>query len=128
MTIPQKAAIIAGAILVFLMTFQLLLAGGLPLGRAAWGGKHRVLPKKLRWASLAAFGVLGLACWAVLSRAGLLPPGSEPVWVRVSAWFFAGYMSLNTIGNIVSKSTLERIVMTPVAALLALCFTVVAFS
>jgi hypothetical protein len=128
MTIPQKAAIAAGAILVFLMTFQLLLARGVPLGRAAWGGKHRVLPKKLRWASLAAVGVLGLACWAVLSRAGLLSPGPEPVWVRVSTWFFAGCMSLNTIGNIVSKSNLERIVMTPVAVLLALCFTVVALS
>jgi len=42
------AAIIATVILVLLMYFQVVLAVWLPLGQAAWGGEHRVLPAALR--------------------------------------------------------------------------------
>jgi hypothetical protein len=124
----EFAAVLAVGITVLLMCFQLLLAAGLPLGKAAWKGQYRVLPMKLRYASVAAVGVLGLSCWIVLARADLMSPGPAPLGIRVGMWAFAGYLSINTVGNAASTSPVERYVMTPVSALLAGCFFVVASS
>jgi hypothetical protein len=128
MSIHQYAAIVATVVLALGMCFQLLLAAGLPLGRAAWGGKHSVLPMKLRFGSLAATGILGVAAWIVLARGGLVGPGNGPMAVRVATWVFAGFLSLNTLGNLASKSTVERKVMTPATLLLVACFVIVAWS
>ncbi len=124
----ELAAIIAAIILALLICFQLMLAAGLPLGRAAWGGQYRVLPTKLRWGSLAAVVILGIATWIVLARACLVAPGDEPTAIRIIAWVFAGQQVLNTLMNIASKSSTERYVMTPTSVLLVTCFVIVALS
>lgn len=124
----QTAAIVATVVSATMIGFQLLLAAGLPLGRAAWGGQYAVLPPKLRLGSLAAAGIIGLAAWVMLARSGLAAPGGSSVTVRVAAWVFGGYFCLNTLGNLASKSKLERAVMTPVALVMAICFLLVAWS
>jgi hypothetical protein len=126
--IQQWLAIAAALVLVVLMLFQLLLAAGLPLGRAAWRGRYRVLPSRLRWASVAAVGVLGLAAWVVLARAGVVAPGPEQIAIRAATWIFSGFFFLNALGNITSESKVERYVMTPIVSFLGVCFTVVALS
>jgi hypothetical protein len=126
--IHQLLAIAAAIVLGLLVVFQLLLAAGLPLGRAAWRGKYRVLPSGLRWASLAAAGVLGLAAWVVLARAGVVTPGPEPIAIRAATWVFAGFFFLNAVGNVTSQSRIERYVMTPVVLFLGVSFIVVALS
>ena len=128
MKIQQRLAILAAIVLGLVMALQLLLAAGFPLGQAAWGGLVQVLPPNLRWASLATVGALGLAAWVVLARADLAAPGAAPVTIRVVTWVFAGFLSLNTLGNIVSSSPIERYAMTPPALLLVFCFIVVALS
>lgn len=128
MSIQQWVAIIASIALGLVMVLQLVLALGFPLGQAAWRGQYRVLPTKLRWASLATVVVLGLAAWVVLVRAGLVFPGTETVAVGVATWVFAGFWSLNTVGNLASRSPVERFAMTPVALLLVICFIIVALS
>lgn len=128
MNYSQLAALVATVVLALLMVFQCLLALGLPFGRAAWGGNHRVLPAKHRLGSAAAVPILGVAAWAVLATAGFLAPGPEVKIVRFLVWFFAGYFILNTVGNLASKSTLERNTMTPVSTLLAFCFVIVVLS
>ncbi|MBU1049140.1 hypothetical protein KKG90_03845 [Candidatus Bipolaricaulota bacterium] len=110
------------------MSFQVLLALGLPLGKAAWGGEHRVLPANLRWASLAAVFILALAIWMVLARANLMPPGADPQVVRILAWLFSGYFTLNIAMNLLSKSSFEKLIMTPTAAILVVCYVIVARS
>lgn len=127
---PIRTVAVAAAVVLLagLAVFQLLLAAGAPLGRAAWGGRHRTLPATLRRASLAAVGVLAAAAWVVLARAGTLPPGPEPLWIRAAAWVFGAYFTFNTVANAVSRSPAERVVMTPVAALLAASFVVVALA
>jgi hypothetical protein len=128
-SIQQYAAILATVVSVLMICFQLLLAAGLPLGQAAWGGKHSgVLPMKLRFGSLIAAAIIGVSAWIVLARAGLLGPESAPMAVRIATWVFAGFMCLNTLGNLASKSTVERKVMTPVTLVLAVCFVTVALS
>jgi len=44
MTTAMLASVLAALVLSFVAVFQILLAVGLPLGKAAWGGTHRVLP------------------------------------------------------------------------------------
>ncbi|MEO8287097.1 MAG: hypothetical protein ABI670_11755 [Chloroflexota bacterium] len=128
MTAQQRLAITAAIALGLVMVLQLLLAAGFPLGQAAWGGQYQVLPSTLRWASFATVWVLGLAAWVVLARAGLAAPGPEPLAMRVATWAFAGFLALNTLGNIVSSSPAERYVMAPIAFLLVVCFIAVASS
>ena len=124
----QLAAIVACGALAFLVGFQILLALGLPLGRAAWGGFHRVLPPRLRWASAAAVPILLLAGWCVLARAGLAQPGPDSRIVHIFVWFFGVYFVFNTFVNAISKSPTERWVMTPMSTTLAVCFAIVAIA
>jgi hypothetical protein len=126
--IHQWFAIAAAIVLGCLVVFQLLLAAGLPLGRAAWRGEYRVLPSRLRWASLAAAGVLGVAAWVVLARAGVVAPGPEPIAILAATWIFAGFFFLNALGNITSQSKVERYVMTFVVLFLGVSFIIVAVS
>lgn len=122
------AAVVDAVLLALGIVFQLLLAAGLPLGHAAWGGRYRVLPPKLRWGSLAGALILGIATRVLLARAGLAAPGPGSPPVRVATWIFSGFFVLNTLGNLASKSRTERYVMTPITVLLAACFLVVALS
>lgn len=128
MSTQQWVAIVASIVLGLVMVLQLLLALGFPLGQAAWRGQYRVLPTKLRWASLATVVILGLAAWVVLAKAGLVFPGTEPVAVGVATWVLAGFLLLNAVGNLASHSPAERYAMTPVALLLVVCFIIVALS
>jgi len=123
----QYAALLALTVLSLVIALQILLAGGLPLGRAAWGGQQRVLPPRMRWASLAAAILLGVAAQVVAARAGLVP-GGDAAMVRVAVWVFAGFFALNTLANVVSTSRVERFVMAPMTLLLLACFVVVALS
>jgi hypothetical protein len=126
--IHQWLAIAAAFVVGLLVVFQLLLAAGLPLGRAAWRGKYSVLPSGLRWASLAAAGVLALAAWVVLARAGVVAPGPEPIAILAGTWVFAGFFFLNAVGNVTSQSRVERYVMTLVVLFLGASYIVVALS
>lgn len=60
MTTAMLASVLAALVLSFVAIFQILLAIGLPLGEAAWGGTHRVLPPHLRVASALSSLLLGL--------------------------------------------------------------------
>lgn len=118
MSIQEIAAWVGTGILAALIVFQILLALGLPLGRAAWGGRHRVLPSSLRLGSLAAVAILAVAAWILLARVGLVPPGADRPSVRIFAWVFASYFGLNVLMNLFSRSKIERAIMMPASALL----------
>jgi len=91
--------------------FQVALAAGLPWGRASWGGAHAgVLPTNLRVASGAsALVYAGLA----VAVAG---PASRPR-SRVLAGA-AALTGASTLTNLASRSSLERAIWTPTAAVL----------
>lgn len=112
------AAVGALVLLALLAVFQLALALGAPLGRLAWGGRHRVLPRRLRISSavsIAAYAVFG----AVLAdRAGIVDVVPDAV-SEVGTWVLAVYFLLGVAMNAISRSVPERLTMAPVAALLA---------
>ena len=128
MTTAMLASILAALVLSFVAIFQILLAIGLPLGAAAWGGTHRVLPPHLRIASALSSLLLGLAAWIVLARSGLVTIPWQSSVVRVGTWVVFSFLTLNTLSNFVSKSRIERTVMTPAAFICSVCLLVVALS
>lgn len=121
-------AFIGAALFGIIALLTLLLVFGLPLGEFSMGGQHRIMPPKLRIACVASFFVQLLAIFIILQTARILP-----VWfprdVTVGlCFFFAVYLTLNTVMNALSKSRKERFVMTPLSAFTAFCFWFVALT
>ena len=116
------AAALAGTVLLgCLAVLQVLLLAGAPLGRFAWGGRHRVLPTGLRFGSVVSI-VAYVLFGVVLVAAARQSTGAADVAV----WVLTGYFVLGIGLNAISRSRPERLVMTPVVALLAGCCLVVA--
>lgn len=118
------AAVLACLILLALAVFQLLLIGGRPLGRFAWGGQHEVLPKNLRIGSAISIVLYGIFIVVILERAGVtnVLPDAIP---EVGIWVLTAYFALGIIMNGISRSKPERNLMTPVCIVLAgLCLLI----
>jgi len=104
----EIAGIILSIMLLVVAVFQILLVAGQPLGKAAWGGQHRILPTKLRYAS--AFAALFLIFSAVvtLAAAGIID-AFNPSFARGYLWFLTAYSGVGIIMNAVSRSKIERL-------------------
>lgn len=119
------ALLVVLALLAALAVLQLLVAAGLPLGRFAWGGTHRVLPRGLRVGSaLSVLVYAGLAA-LLLSRAGVLPAGDSAA-VIVLTWVAFAFFAASVALNAISRSPAERWTMTPTSLLLAAATLVIA--
>jgi hypothetical protein len=120
-------ALIAVALVGALVVFQLALALGAPFGAAAWGGRNPgVLPRNLRIAS----AVVGVVVYptivaVILAAAGVIDDGWLPFDPTVAMWILAGFFSLGTVVNAISRSAPER-VWAPVSAVLAVCCALIA--
>lgn len=119
------AAIAFVTTLAILTVFQVTLAAGAPLGRLAWGGQHRVLPTRNRIASLASVAVYALIALVALDRSELLDVVPE-LAARIAMWVIFGYLVLSIVPNLLSKSPIERAVMTPASAVLAVLALLIA--
>ena len=120
-------AIIAVVLFSGLGVFQLLLALGLPLGKYAYGGKYEKLPNNMRISSIIAIGIFIFGSILVLERAALISVFADPNIARIGVWVYAGYLALNTLMNLMSKSRKEKLVMTPLSLLLSVCCFAIAF-
>lgn len=121
----RRAAAVAGAGLAAVSAFQVLLAAGVPWGRAAWGGAAAELPTTLRTASAVA-ALFWLVAAAVVLRRG----GYRVAWVpsrvaEVGTWALVGLLAVGLLMNLASSSPWERFGWAPVIAVLAaLCLVV----
>jgi hypothetical protein len=107
------------ALMVVMFVFQLLLALGVPWGKAAWGGQSEVLPNGYRVASLAAALFFAFSVLVVLSRIDVLTLIGPRV-TNVFFWIYTIYFGIGIFMNAVSKSKVERIWVPVVAAMFAL--------
>lgn len=101
-----------------LALFQLSLALGAPLGRFAWGGRHRVLPARLRIGSAVSiliYALIGVIAW---DRVRAIDVFGEP-FSEVAMWVVFGYFVLGILMNAISRSKPERLTMVPVTIVLS---------
>jgi hypothetical protein len=125
-----SVAVFAAILFVGMAAFQLSLALGAPLGAHVLGGRQSgTLPNRLRAASAVAAAILVGCALVILARAGAIgwPTGATGV-LAPAAWGIAAYLLLNTLGNLASKSRLERTVFAAITATLAVLSGLVALS
>jgi len=114
---------ILGAILfgiIALMTLAVTL--GAPLGEFTLGGKHKILPPRMRIASGISFFIQLLAIFVILQVGGFITLPLPLPAARGICMFFAAYLAVNTIMNLLSDSKKEKYVMTPLSVIAAICF------
>ena len=117
-------AIIFGCMFIF----QMLLAVGAPLGHMAWGGKLKTLPSSLRIASTVSALIFLYGIAVVLESADLIELIHAPKIIQVSVWVFALMFTFSTVGNYLSKSRLEKRIMTPISLILSITCFIIALS
>jgi hypothetical protein len=118
-----------GSIVFFIATIlYVLLALGLPYGEFAMGGKYKVMPNKMRIVCVISIIVQLMAILVLLEKGTVLSIGLPQGLTKGTCIFFAIYLSLNTLMNAVSKSKKERLAMTPLSLVTAVCFWITAFS
>lgn len=122
--IPILGAIMFG----FAAVLTLLIGLGFPLGEYSMGGKYKIVPPKLRilcWISL----VIQLFAIIVILQAGnILPFWFSVKTTKYITLFFAIYLSLNTIMNLLSTSKKEKIGATPLSTIAAICYWITGLS
>lgn len=116
------AAAVAIPLLALLLTLQVLLAAGRPLGARAWGGRYDRLPGPLRVASAASAGVVAAGGVVAAERAGWVQWLGHPGVVEVGVALLGLLFMVSLVGNALSSSARERRLGIPVALLLALAF------
>jgi hypothetical protein len=124
------AAVVASALFMAMVVFQAALALGAPLGADVLGGRHPGrLPVLLRVFSGVAALVLVGAAVVILARAGLIgwPSGGANLLAPAS-WAIAGFLVLNTLGNLTSRSRRERTILAAASAVLAVLCAYVALT
>ena len=119
---------ILGAVLFGIIAIMTVLAAcGLPLGEFTMGGQHKTLPKKFRIVAVISFAVQVFAMVIVLQAGGFISLWLSFKATKYICFFFAAYLSLNTIMNMISKSRKEKYVMTPLSLIAGICFWITAF-
>ena len=119
---------ILGAVLFgVIATMTVLVACGLPLGEFTMGGQHKILPKKFRVMAVISVGIQIFAMIIILQAGGFISLWLSFKVTKYICFFFAAYLSLNTIMNMISKSRKEKYVMTPLSFIAGICFWITAF-
>ena len=119
---------ILGAVLFGVIAIMtVLVACGLPLGEFTMGGQHKILPKKFRVMAVISVAIQIFAMIIILQAGGFIPLCLSFKLTKYICFFFAAYLFLNTIMNLISKSRKEKYVMTPLSLIAGICFWITAF-
>lgn len=119
---------IVGALIFGMMAvLTLLVTLGLPLGEFTMGGKYKVLPIQMRFASGSALIFQIIAILSVLYVGEIISLSIPFSLARGVCIFFGFYLLLNTGMNLMSFSKKEKYVMTPLALIGSVCFFATVF-
>ena len=114
---------IIGAVLFgIIAVMTVLVACGLPLGEFTMGGQHKILPEKFRVAAVISVVIQIFAMIIILQAGGFISLWWSFKITKYICFFFAAYLSLNTIMNMLSKSKKEKYVMTPISLIAGIYF------
>jgi hypothetical protein len=124
----HAAALAFCALMAGLTIFQVALIAGAPLGRFAWGGQDRVLPRGKRIGSVVSVVLYGVFAFMVLERGHVIRVLPDS-WIPVTGiWVLFAYFLLGVVMNALSRSVPERWTMAPLSLVLAVLTLVVALS
>ena len=119
---------ITGAVLLLAVAVvEVLLIFGLPLGEFTMGGRYKVLPPLLRVAAASSVILQLFGAAMILQGGGLMNMWFSSGVTKIVCFVFAGFFAVNTVMNLISPSKKEKYVMTPLAALEAVCFAITAW-
>jgi hypothetical protein len=120
----RAAAVVATTGFAAIAVFELALALGAPLGRAAYGGSTAQLSAAERAVSVVAVIVWLTASAVVLGRSGFLRADTRTRFRR-GIWMLVAISAVAALPNLVSQSPWEHFVFGPAALVLAgLCLVV----
>ena len=119
-------SIIGAVIFLPIAIMTILAACGMPLGEFTMGGQHKILPEKFRIMAAASVFIQIFAMIIVLQAGGFVSLWFSFKITRYICFFFAAYLSLNTLTNLISKSKKEKYVMTPLSLAAAICYWITA--
>lgn len=111
----------SGAVILYI-----LLSLGLPYGEFAMGGKHKIMPPQMRAVCVISVGIQLIAIMYLLQTGNVISIGLP--FERGICYLFAVYLLLNTVMNSLSKSIQEKLVMTPLSLVTAICFGLTAIN
>ena len=106
--------------IVIILSFLIIL--GLPLGELTMGGRYKVFPKELRIVLVSQLLLQVFFVIVILQMGGYLPLWFSHKTTRIILIVMAVYLSLNVLMNLASKSRKERLIMTPLSLIAAVCF------
>ena len=119
---------ILGAVLFGVIAIMtVLVACGFPLGEFTMGGQHKILPKKFRVMAVISVAIQIFAMIIILQAGGFISLWLSFKVTKYICFFFAAYLSLNTIMNMISKSRKEKYIMTPLSLIAGICSWITAF-
>ena len=124
--ISMISSIIGAILLLIVAIMEVLLIAGLPLGEFTMGGRYKVLPPLFRVfaASSVVLQLFGAAM--ILQGGGIMKCWFSRKTVMIICLVFSGFFAVNTFMNLISQSKKEKYVMTPLAAIEAICFALTA--
>ncbi len=121
-------SIIGSILFAVIIILYILIFLGKPLGEYAMGGQQKTVSGKTRTMYLIAIIVQLFAVFVLLEGGGIINTGFPPKATKIICYIFAAYFSLNVVMNLFSKSKKEKAVMTPLSAIVAGCFWIMAIN
>lgn len=104
------------------LIFHVCVIVGIVPFEIVWGGKMSD-PKEMMYFEIGSIAINLTMLAIVLVYAGYLKIQIKPVVIKVALWLMSALFVLNTVGNIFSANETEKMIFTPITAVLALlCF------
>jgi hypothetical protein len=119
------SAKLAGNILLFslglLFLFHILVLLNVIPAEILWGGQIKGVPANLIPLETVALVVTTVFILIVAAKTGYLQAGKLSVIINVGLWLIFAYLLLNTLGNLASGISAEKLLFAPITIILALC-------
>jgi len=119
------SANLAGNILLaafgLLAVFHVLVLLGVIPAEIVWGGMIQGVPSNLITLEIISLLLTLLFMGIIAARTGTIQAGRLSGAVKAGVWLVFAYLLLNTLGNLASGVSLEKLIFAPVTILLALC-------
>lgn len=107
--------------MVLVLIYHLLIITGAIPYEATWGGRLESEEQMIQFESVSiTLNLFFLALVAV--KGGYVRVNAPPIIVNILLWLFVAVFTLNTFGNLMATNIWEKVIFTPITALLAIFF------